>query len=155
MFRQTWKEWLTAPFMDGISFYGRYFLLWSFHIWYKVMNSSCYLFSPLILFHWFNQVVTDFTFTSETTVILLLLKFLPSTLLPSEKETCEKLGIQTRISFFWRHKRRCSTESLHFTQCLNFSTTSQTYLSLLLQFSRLIVETCLHFFDNCQMFLNN
>ena len=64
--------------MVGISFYGRYFLLWSFHIWYKVMNSTCYIFSPLFLFHWCSQVVTNFTFSSETYVILLLLKCLPS-----------------------------------------------------------------------------
>ena len=64
--------------MVGISFCGKYFLLWSFHIWYKVMNSSGYIFSPLFLFHWCSQVVTIFTFTSETYVILLLLKCLPS-----------------------------------------------------------------------------
>ena len=78
MLRVTWKERLTAPFMAGISFYGRYFLLWSFHIRYKVMNSTCYIFPPLFLFHWCSQVVTHFTFTSETYVILLLLKCLPS-----------------------------------------------------------------------------
>ena len=42
------------------------------------MNSTCYIFSPLFLFHWCSQVVTNFTFTSETSVILLLLKCLPS-----------------------------------------------------------------------------
>ena len=42
------------------------------------MSSTRYIFSPLFLFHWFSQVVTNFTFTSETPVILLLLKFLPS-----------------------------------------------------------------------------
>ena len=91
MLRLTWKEWLTTLFMVGISFYGRYFLLmvgttfygryfflWSFHIWYKVMNSTCYIFSPLILFHWCSQVVTIFTFTSETYVKLFILKCLPS-----------------------------------------------------------------------------
>ena len=44
------------------------------------MSSTCYIFSPLFLFHWFSQVVTNFTLISETSVILLLLllKFLPS-----------------------------------------------------------------------------
>ena len=42
------------------------------------MSSSCYFFSPLFLFHWFSQVVTNFTFTSEFYAILLLVKFLPS-----------------------------------------------------------------------------
>ena len=76
MLRLTWTEWLTAPFMVGISFYSRYFPLRSFHMRYKVINSTCYVFSPLFLFHWCNQVVTNFTFTSETYVILLLLKCL-------------------------------------------------------------------------------
>ena len=42
------------------------------------MSSTCYIFSPLFLLHWFSQVVTKFTFTSETYVILLLFKLLPS-----------------------------------------------------------------------------
>ena len=42
------------------------------------MSSTCYIFSPLFLFHWFSQVVTNFTSISESSVILLLLKFLPS-----------------------------------------------------------------------------
>ena len=42
------------------------------------MSSTCYIFSPLFLLHWFSQVVTSFTFTSETYAILLLFKFLPS-----------------------------------------------------------------------------
>ena len=44
------------------------------------MSSTCYIFSPLSLLHWFSQVVTNFAFTSETPVILPLLKFLPSNL---------------------------------------------------------------------------
>ena len=42
------------------------------------MSSTCYIFSPLFLLHWFNQVFTKFTFTSENYVILLLFNFLPS-----------------------------------------------------------------------------
>ena len=42
------------------------------------MSSTCYIFSPLFLFHWFSQVVPNFTLISENSVILLLLlKFLP------------------------------------------------------------------------------
>ena len=62
----------------GLSLHVWSFLLWSFHIWYKVMSSTCYIFSPLFLFHWFSQLFTKFTFASETYVIRLLLKFLPS-----------------------------------------------------------------------------
>ena len=42
------------------------------------MSSTCYIFSPLIVLHWFSQVVTKITFTSDTYVIPLLTKFLPS-----------------------------------------------------------------------------
>ena len=69
---------MTAPFTVGLSLYFWSFLLWSFRIWYKVMSSTCYIFSPFFLLHWFSQVVTKFTFTSETYVIVLFFKFLPS-----------------------------------------------------------------------------
>ena len=107
------------------------------------MCGTCYIFSPFFLLHWFSQVVTKFTFTSETYVLLLLFKFLPSN--AAKKVTCEKCGTQSRISLLWQH-RRCATDSLHFTQCPNFSTTSQTYLSLLLYFSQKTVETWLHLY---------
>ena len=42
------------------------------------MSGTCYILSPLFLFHWSSQVVTKFTFTSETYVLLLLFKILPS-----------------------------------------------------------------------------
>ena len=42
------------------------------------MSNTCYVFSPLLLFHCFNQVATNFTFISETSPILLLLKCLPA-----------------------------------------------------------------------------
>ena len=47
-------------------------------MWYKVMSRTCYIFSPLVLLHWFSQVVTKFTSTSETYILQLLFKFLPS-----------------------------------------------------------------------------
>ena len=37
------------------------------------MSSTCYTFSPLLLFHRFSQVVTNFAFTSKTYAMLLLL----------------------------------------------------------------------------------
>ena len=64
--------------MVGLSFYAWSVLFWSLHLCYKVKSSTCYIFSPLFLFHWFSQVVTNFTFTSEAPVILLLFKFLLS-----------------------------------------------------------------------------
>ena len=41
------------------------------------MSSTCYIFSPLFFFHWFSQVVTNFTLISETSAVLQL-KHLPS-----------------------------------------------------------------------------
>ena len=53
-------------------------LFWTFHIWYKIMgNPCCYLFPTLCLFHCSTQVSTNFTFISETSPLLLLLKCLP------------------------------------------------------------------------------
>ena len=68
-----WNErnWLTAPLMVSLSFYGHC-------ISDKVMSNTCYIFSPLFLFHCSSQVATNFTFTSETSFMLLLLKLLPS-----------------------------------------------------------------------------
>ena len=118
-----WKK------MIDSSSHGCSFLSWTFHIWYKVMNNTCYIFSPLFLFHCFNQVATNFTCTSENSLILPLLKCLRSN--ATKKITCANCGTQTRRSIFWRYTR-CSTGTLHFTQCPNFSTTSQTYFAFLL-----------------------
>ena len=51
---------------------------WTFHIWYKVMSNTCYKFSPWFLFLCSSQSATILTFTSETSLILLPLKCLPS-----------------------------------------------------------------------------
>ena len=51
------------------------FLFWSFHRWYEQMSNTCYIFSSLFLFHWFSQIVINFTLTPETSVSLLLLIF--------------------------------------------------------------------------------
>ena len=67
-----WKK------MIDSSSHGWSFLFWTFHIWSKVMSNTCYIFLPFFLFHCFNQVATNFTFISETSLILLLLKCLPS-----------------------------------------------------------------------------
>ena len=60
------------------SSHGWSFLIGTFQIWYNVMGNTCYIFSLLFLFHCFSQVTKNFTFTSETSHILLLLKCLPS-----------------------------------------------------------------------------
>ena len=53
------------------------FPFWTFHIWYKVINNTRYIFSPLFLFHCFSQVATHFTFSTENSLIPLLFKSLP------------------------------------------------------------------------------
>ena len=68
---QNKRKWLTAPLMVGLSFYGHC-------ISDKVMSNTCYIFSPLFLFHCSSQVATNLTFTSDTSLMLLLLKCLPS-----------------------------------------------------------------------------
>ena len=67
-----WKK------MIGSSSHGWSFLFWTFQIWYKVLSNTCYMFSPIVLFHCFSQVDTNFTFTSDTSLVLLLIKCLPS-----------------------------------------------------------------------------
>ena len=42
------------------------------------MSNTCYIFSPLFLFHCFSEVATNFTVISETSLKLLLLKCRPS-----------------------------------------------------------------------------
>ena len=111
------------------SSHGWSFLFWTFHILYKVMSNTCYIFSSLFLFHCFSQVATSFTSTSETSLIQILLKCLPSK--ATKNIICENCGTQIRRRIFWRYTR-CSTGTLHSTQCPNFSTTSQTYLAFLL-----------------------
>ena len=133
---------MTAPYTVALSFYVWAFLLWSFRIWYKVMSRTCYIYSPLFLLHWFSQIVTNFTFTSETYIILLLFKLLTSN--AAKKLLVKNVEHKVEQAFFWKHRRRCSTGTLHFTQCPNFPTTSQTYLSLLLYISQTTVEIWLH-----------
>ena len=60
------------------SSYGWSFRFWTFHIWYNVISNTCYIFLPLVLSLCFSQVATNFTFTSETPLKLLLLEFLLS-----------------------------------------------------------------------------
>ena len=42
------------------------------------MSNTCYMFLPFFLLYCFSQVATNFTFTSEPSLILILLKCLPS-----------------------------------------------------------------------------
>ena len=42
------------------------------------MSNKCHKFSAIFIFQCFSQFPTNFTFTSETSLILLLLKCLPS-----------------------------------------------------------------------------
>ena len=46
-----------------------------------------------------------------------------------EKVTCDNCGTQTTKLNLARHKKRCSVKTLYCTQCLNFSTKSQSDLN--------------------------
>ena len=41
---------MRTPSLAGISFYGRFSILWSFHIWYIAMGNNCYMFFVNFLF---------------------------------------------------------------------------------------------------------
>ena len=92
---------------------------------FSLVQSSCYNFYVYFGNLWYA------TITQMSSVKL------------NERTTRENCGTQTRRSIFWRYMR-FSFGTLHFTQCPNFSTTSQTHLVLLLWFSQLAVETWLH-----------
>ena len=91
-----------CPFMKGkklidSSFHSWFFFFWTVHIWYKVLNYTCYIFSPFSLFHCFSHGARNFTFTSETSPILLLPKsFLSNATKTISRENC---GTQTRRTF--------------------------------------------------------
>ena len=73
-----------------------------------------------------------------------------------EKLTCEKCETQTSRSIFWQPTRRCSTGTVQFTQCPNFSTTSQACLfftSLVFSIDRWNLTA--PSLDNIQVVLNN
>ena len=53
-------------------------LFWTLWIWYRIMISICYIFLPSFLFHCCSQLATNSTFTSGTSLILILLKHIPS-----------------------------------------------------------------------------
>ena len=133
---------MTAPFTSGLSFFVWSFLLRSFHLWSKAMSSTCYNFLPLFFslvqssFIKVDVYFRNFCYTTTTQV---------SSLWRSKIVTCEKCGTQTRIGIFRRRRRRCLTQTLHFTHFPSISTTSQTYLSLILYFSQITVEIWLHF----------
>ena len=61
-----------------VVFCGWSYFFRSFYICYKVKSNTCKIFLPIFLIHCFNQVATNFTFNSETSVRLLLPKCLPS-----------------------------------------------------------------------------
>ena len=96
------------------------------------------------------KLLQNLRLLQELTLYYYYLNFFPLT---QRKIASEKGGTQSRISLFWRHKGRCPTGTLHFTQCANFSTTSQTYLSLL--FSNDRWNQTAPFLDNSQVVLNN
>ena len=119
-----WKK------MIDSSSHGWFFLFWTIHFWYKVLCNIATYFHPYFFFiasvkllqilRLFQKLLFSYTAITEM-----------SSVKRNEKITCENCGTQTRRSIFWQYTR-CSTGTLHFTQCPNFSTTSQTYLAFLL-----------------------
>ena len=63
--RRLYKKQLTDPSMSSISFNGRSFLFWCFLISYCVKGNTCYIISPIFLFHCYSHPATIFTFDSS------------------------------------------------------------------------------------------
>ena len=85
------------------------------------MSYTCYIFSPSLLILSFSQVATNFTFISGTSLILLLLKCLPS-------NATEKFFIETA-----EHTQEEFFLIYYFSQdATNFKFTSEMSLILLL-----------------------
>ena len=133
--------WKRKELIDSSS-YCWSFHFWTFHIWYKVMSKTCYIFPPLFLFLCFSQVATNSTFTSETSLVLLVLKCLPS---DATKKSLVKT-VEHKVEEAFSNSVRGHVQLGHFIlfRCPNFSTISQTYLSLTLWFYQMTVETWLH-----------
>ena len=72
------------------------------------MSKTCF-FLQVFLFNCFNQVAKDFTFTSEISVIVHLLKCLPW-----NATKCEKCEIRTRKSLFDGIRIRRNVQLGHF-----------------------------------------
>ena len=123
--------------------YNWSFLSGSFSIWYKVMSSFCYIFSLLFLFHWISPLVANSTFSSETSVILLLLKFLPSN--AAKKLLVKK--VERKLEQAFSDGLRGDVQLKCFT-LLSVPNSQQLHRLTALyffSFSRMTVETCLHF----------
>ena len=121
--------------MVGISFYGRYFLLWLIFLFMDFSRIFWY-FGKII----YKYLLHNFRHYFSCTATIKLLKLLPSfqiflfirkmpSLNRNEKVTCEKCGVQITKYNLARHKKRCSAGTLNCTQCPNFSTLSQDDLS--------------------------
>ena len=109
--------------------YGSSFPFWTFLFSYEVMSNTCSIFSQLyvsVLPSSCYKLHVYFRIFSHTIITQI------SSPKRNEKTNREKCETKTRKSIFGRQTRRVSAGTLHFTQYPNFSTVSQTYLSLLL-----------------------
>ena len=114
------------------------------------MISTCYIFSPLFLLHWFSQVVTNFTFTPETFVMLLLFMFLPS--IAAKKLLVE--NVEHKVEQFFFVSIRGDVQLGRFI-LLSVPTSQQLPLFTSLLFSNDCWNLTAPFLDNSQEFLNN
>ena len=118
------------------------------------MSDTCYIFSPLILFHCFSQVATNFTFTSETSVTSLILKFLPSN--AKEKLIVKIAEHKLEKKTFFHCKRRVF--QLGQFNLLSVPISQQLPVLPLFNFWLFLIDRCnltALFVDNSQVLLNN
>ena len=126
-------EWLTALFMVGFSFCGRYFLSWSFSIWYEVTINCLLQFDR----HYFTCIARVKLVKNLPFQIILLWKncqkypTMPA-LDRNVKVTCGYCGTSVTKKHLSRHKLSCSGGTSFCPKCPNFSTKSRHDLNYLI-----------------------
>ena len=118
--------WLTALFMVGFSFYGRYFLSWSFYIWYEVTINCLLQFDR----HYFTCIArVKLVKTLLFQIILLWKNCQKSPTMPAldrnVEVTCGYCGTSVTKKHLSRHKSSCGGGTLYCPKCTNFSTKSR------------------------------
>ena len=137
---------MVFPFMVGLLFL-------SFHMWYKKTKNTWYIFPQLFLFHCFRQVATNFTFTSETSVLLLLLKCLPSN--SKIKLFVKKVEHNWKKPFLTVYEEMFNWDTLFYSvfQFLKYSTDFPIFISLV--FSNDYWNMIVFFVENNQVVLKH
>ena len=115
--------------MVGFCFYGRYLLLWSFHIWYEV-TINCLLQFNAIIFLALPESTWLKLYSFNLFCFQGIAKNHQQCLLWTEmkKSNCGNCGISVTKQNLSRHKLSCSGGTLYCPTCSNFFTKSKENL---------------------------